>query len=158
MAASRVGSGLAELLVCRVGGKVCGIALPHVIETMRPLPVEPLAHLPESMLGLSMIRGRPTPVLDGRRLLGGSSPSPARRFVSLRLGQDRKIALAVDDVIGVRQVLLSALRELPALVGDQGSSAVSRLGALDQELLVVLEHARILPDAVWRLLEEGAGP
>jgi len=156
MAASRGESGFTELLVCRVGGKVCGISLPHVIETMRPLPVEPLAHLPEPTLGLSMIRGRPTPVLDGRLLLGGSSENPARRFVTLRLDRDRKVALAVDDVLGVRKVDQTTLGELPALAGAQQTPAVRALGALDRQLLLVLEHARLLPDAFWRLLEQEA--
>ncbi len=156
MAASRGDSGPNALLVCRVGGKVCGVALAHVVETMRPLPVEPLAHMPELTLGLSMIRGRPTPVLDARRLLGSPDTSVARRFVMLRVGLERRVALAVDEVIGIYQVSSSTLERLPAVARDRESQLVSALGALDQELLVVLEHAHLLPEDVWQTLESQA--
>jgi purine-binding chemotaxis protein CheW len=153
MVASRGETGAAELLICRVGGKVCGFALAHVIETLRPLRVEPLAQLPASALGLSMIRGRPTPVLDGRRLLGASSSEPARRFVTLRLGPNRKLALAVDDVLGVRRIPLATLADLPTLARNEPTSESSRLGTLDEELLVVLDHARLLSEAAWQAIE-----
>jgi purine-binding chemotaxis protein CheW len=155
MAASRGVSGLHELLVCRVGRKTCGISLAHVIETMRPLPIEPFAHLPEQALGLTMIRGRPTPVIDARRLLGSSEAGVAQRFITLRAGSDRHVALVVDEVIGVRAIDEATLEQLPALARDQKLDAVSALGALDRQLFLVLEHTHLLPESVWlRLAQE----
>jgi len=144
------------LLICRVGTRLCGLPLEHVVETMRPLPVEPLAHLPAFVDGLSLIRGCPTPVLDAQRLLGAEgTPQGRGRYVSLRLGA-RSAALAVDAVVGVRHVDPSQLAELPALLREPRNDLVLALGTLDRELLVILERSRILPESVWQALDAEA--
>ena len=144
--------GRQALLICRVGSRLCGIPLEHVVETMRPLPVEPLGHAPAFVDGLSLIRGRPTPVLDAQRLLGAATEQKARdRYVTLRLGQ-RYAALAVDSVLGVRQIDLAELGELPALLREN-NEIIAALGALDHELFLVLERARLVPEAVWAALD-----
>lgn len=136
----------------------CGVPLEHVRETMRPLPVEPLAGVPAFVLGVSLIRGRPTPVVDGLRLLGGRSASRATRYVALELGA-RGAALAVDEVLGVRDVSPETFGVLPGILGG-AQEHVAALGSLDTELLLVLEHGRLLPDAAWARLDErqGAAP
>lgn len=150
--ANRGTGGRQALLICRVGSRLCGIPLEHVLETMRPLPVEPLGQAPDFVDGLSLIRGRPTPVLDASRLLGAATESKARgRYVTLRLGE-RCAALAVDAVLGVRQVDLAELGELPGLLREH-NQLVAALGALDHELFLVLERARLVPEAVWSALD-----
>lgn len=141
------------MLICRVGSRLCGLPLAHVVETMRPLPIESLAHLPEFVDGLSLIRGRPTPVLDARRLLGAArEPGACTRFVTLELAE-RSPALAVDAVLGVRDIDVTELAQLPALLRDAQNDLVAALGTLDQQLLIVLERSRLLPEAVWAVLE-----
>lgn len=143
------------MLICRVGTRLCGIPLKHVIETMRPLPVEPLGNAPTFVDGLALIRGLPTPVLDAQRLLGGAAEQKARaRYVTLRLGE-RCAALAVDAVLGVRQIDSTELHELPALLRDS-SDRITALGTLDHELFVVLEQARLVPETVWAALAANA--
>lgn len=156
MGTGRGQGGQVSLLICRVGSRLCGLPLAHVIETMRPLPVEPLAHLPSFVDGLALIRGRPTPVLDARRLLGADGPGDGRtRFVTLEV-RERSAALAVDAVLGVRNLDVSQLAELPALLRDAQNDLVAALGTLDHELLVVLERSRLLPEAVWAAVEAEA--
>lgn len=153
MAAPRGERGLL-LLLCRVGSKFCGVPLKHVLETMRPLAIEPLADMPELALGLSMIRGRPTPVIDARRLFGSDAGSAPRRFVTLEVGRNRTAALAVDDVLDVRSVPTTMLEPLPGLLRSQRPDTIASLGALDRELLVVLEQAQLLPESFWQELEQ----
>jgi purine-binding chemotaxis protein CheW len=144
------------LLICRVGTRLCGIPLEHVVETMRPLPVEPLAHLPAFVAGVSLIRGLAIPVLDAQRLLGANVEAQSRqRYVTIRLGA-RSAALAVDAVVGVRHVDASQLAELPPLLREPGNDLVLALGTLDRELLVVLERSRLLPESVWQTLDAEA--
>jgi purine-binding chemotaxis protein CheW len=143
-----------RLLVCRAGAKVCGFPLEHVIETMRPLPVEPLAGMPGFVLGVALIRGRPTPVVDTCRLLGSTSERSPQRYVTLGVEPGgRSTAFALDNVLAVRDVDPRSLSALPGLFGDAPGEVVRALGALDAELFLVLEHARLLPDAVWDLLD-----
>ena len=145
--------GQQALLICRVGARLCGIPLEHVLETMRPLPVEPLGHLPGFVDGLSLIRGRPTPVLDVHRLLGAPVEERTRqRYVTIRVGQ-RCAALAVDAVLGVRELDLTQLNELPTLLREPRNDLVVALGELDHELFLVLERSRLVPEAVWAALD-----
>lgn len=144
-----------RLLICRVGTKVCGLKLGHVLETMRPLPIEPLSTLPPFVSGVAIIRGKPTPVIDALELLGGArARSGAERFVLLDLGA-RSAALLVDAVLGARTLASDALSELPALLRrDSDGAHLAALGQIDSELLLVLEHARLVPDGAWQALEQ----
>jgi purine-binding chemotaxis protein CheW len=150
----RGASGVRQLLICRVGSKLCGLPLEHVLETMRPLPLKRLANMPGFVCGLSVIRGRPTPVLDGRSLLGGGEQNDAgSRLVTLKLGE-RQLALWVDAVVGTRSVSTALLEQLPLLLRESQGEQVDAVGTLDAELLLVLEHTRLLSEADFRALEE----
>jgi purine-binding chemotaxis protein CheW len=133
---------------------MCGLPLEHVRETMRPLPLERLPNLPSYVCGLSVIRGRPTPVLDTRVLLGAQTDVPPSRYISLRLGE-RAAALAVDEVLGVHGVATELLDSPPALAAAQNPH-VAALGLLDADLLVLLQHTQLVPEALWLQLEREA--
>jgi purine-binding chemotaxis protein CheW len=107
------------------------------------------------MLGLSLIRGAPTPVIDAAKLLGSAGGEPVTRFVTIRVGE-RHAAVALSSVIGVRELPAASLSELPPLLQDAGAEAVESIGALDSTLLVVLESARVVPESVWRAMEARA--
>jgi len=124
--------------------------LAQVVETMRPLPVVPVAGAPEFVLGISIIRGAPVPVVDGAALLGADAH--ATRLVIVRI-DGRQVALAVDEVLGARPIGRDSLRVVPPLLREARGDAVSSIGSLDAELLLFLEAVRILPDAAWKALE-----
>jgi len=137
-------------LFCRVGSCLCALPLEHVVETMRPMPVEPLAGTTPLVSGLAIIRGAPVPVLQAGKLLGAESVTPCR-FVTVRVGK-RQVALAVDSVLGVGALPRGSLHELPPLLRDAGSEAISWIGALDADLLLVLRSARLVPEDLWSQL------
>src|SRR5205085_1730186 len=89
-----------QVLLCRMGGRACALRIAQVVETMRPLPVEPVAGAPPFVLGVTLLRGAPAPVIDGGALLGSGRSQPTR-FVTLRVGE-RRAVLAVEAVLGVR--------------------------------------------------------
>lgn len=148
-------SGLAVL--CRVGSRFCALPVEHVEETMRPLPLEPLAGMPSFVLGLSIVRGVATPVVDAETLLGADKTQPPRRLLTLKVGE-RRVALAVHAVVGVRNLTPHALEDLPPLLREAGGDVVSAIGTLDSGLLLLLRSARIIPEPLWVTLEsEAAG-
>jgi purine-binding chemotaxis protein CheW len=130
-------------LVCRVGTRLCALPMQHVLETFRPLPVEPLAGAPHYVLGLALIRGTAQPVIGLARLLG-EADEPPRRFVSLAIDA-RRMALAVGEVLGLRRVPAASLQDLPPLLQPVPHEVVAALGELDARLLLVLDAARLLP-------------
>lgn len=154
MAEDRGASGVEQLLICRVASKLCGLPLADVVETMRPLPLERLVNMPGFVSGLSLIRGRPTPVVDGRLLLGaGAQPLATSRYVLLKLGA-RRVALLVDAVLGIRDIAKLELQQLPLVLRESQAAQVGALAALDTELLLVLEHARLLDELRFEQGEE----
>jgi purine-binding chemotaxis protein CheW len=139
------------MLVTRVGSVVCAFPILHVIETMRPLPIEPVAGVPDFVAGLAIVRGSPIPVVNAAMLLGGVATA-GTRFVIVRSG-DRRVALLVDAVLDVRTIEPSVLAALPPLIGGASREVALAIGALDAELVVVLDAARILSADAWHVLE-----
>jgi purine-binding chemotaxis protein CheW len=131
------------VLLCRVGRRTCALPIDAVIETMRPLPIEPMPDAGDGVLGLSVIRSAPTVVVDLGRVLDANAGAPSR-FVTIRTGP-RTVALAVEEVLGVRTLDAAALHTMPPLLANAGSTVVS-LGTADRDLLVVLEASRLGPE------------
>jgi purine-binding chemotaxis protein CheW len=134
-------------LLCKIGVRSCAVPLVHVSELMRPLPIEPLADMPPFVMGVAIIRARPVPVLDAGRLVGAPCLNPTR-FVTIKTGE-RLSALAVDAVLGVRALPPGSIAAAPGLLGETNAALVTAMGALDGELLLVLEAARFVPESVW---------
>jgi len=146
-----------DLLVFRVGQRLCGLAVEHVDETMRPLPIEPFPDAPPTVRGISIIRAEPTPIVDLRRLLEGEATDEPRRLITLRVPAagpgvpSRRVGLLVDSVLGVRDSRSLADHPLPPLVRGPGvegggAQAVEAIARLDAQLMTVLRAAFLVPD------------
>ena len=119
---------------------------------MRPLPIELLPGMPPFVVGLSIVRGTPIPVVDTGLLIATAATGlGAARFVTIKVGS-RRAALAVDAVIGVRDLASASAHMLPPLLHDAGA-VVEAVGALDADLLLVLRSARIVPESVWSAVD-----
>jgi purine-binding chemotaxis protein CheW len=139
-------------LICHLGGALCALPIDSAVEAFRPLPVEPISGAPPAVLGLSIVRGKPMPILDLARLITGLPGSPTR-FVVIKTG-GRQVALAVDAVAGVREIAPDQAAALPPLIDAGHAPTISAIGALDRELFLVLQTARLVPE---ELLADGPG-
>ena len=145
-------SEISPVLVVMVGTRAGAFPLRHVAETMRPIPIEPIAGMPGFVCGVSIIRGLPTPVVDLKALLENSDNSPSfGRFVTLKY-DGRRVVIGVDSVVGVRNLDSAQLGELPSLLRDVAADLIDSFGILDAQLLLVLSTTRIVPDEVWATL------
>jgi purine-binding chemotaxis protein CheW len=81
----------------------------------------------------------------------GALSGAAERLVTLRLG-NRQVALCVDAVLGVRDLDLSSIQELPPLLRGAPQEVIEAIGTLDDEMLMVLRAGWELPDEVWQAL------
>ena len=142
----------AGVLLVRVPSALCALPLSEVIENMRPLPVSPLSELPDFVLGVAVIRGTPTPVIELEALFQANAHAPARRFVTVRSG-GRTVALAVDEVVGVSAVDRFELANLSPLLQNTRTDAISAMGRLDAELVAMLEVAKVVPGSIWNFLD-----
>jgi purine-binding chemotaxis protein CheW len=143
-------------LLCRVRERLCALPLSQVVEIMRPLPVERLASMPGFVRGLARARGNPLPVVDLGTMLGAATAPRSTRFVMVRV-EERRALLAVEEVMGVRDLGQIGASELPPLLGEGAESAIAAVGILDAALLVVLRGARLVPPSTWDLAMSGRG-
>jgi purine-binding chemotaxis protein CheW len=137
-------------LLCRAGRLRCALPIGHVIEIMRPLPVEQIAGAPRYVRGLSIIRGAPVPVID-LGLIVGDRATATTRVITVRAA--RVVAIAVDSVLGVSIVAGETLGELPPLLRDAAPDAIAAISRLDNDLIVFLHATRIVPEAILNRLD-----
>lgn len=149
-------AGTRRNLLVRVQTRVCAVPLMHVVETMRPLPLEPIAGMPSFVRGVSIIRGIPTPVVDLGVVLGAPG-GVAERLVTLRLG-NRQVALSVDAVLGLHDLDLSTIQELPPLLRGAPQDIIEAISTLDEEILVILREGWELPNEVWQAVSAQESP
>jgi len=130
-------------LIVGLQSRICAVPLTHVIETMRPLPVEPLAGVPSFIRGVAIIRGVPTPVVDLGAVLGRPNEL-AERFVTVRV-DDKQVALSVNAVLGVRDLdTIMTVQELPPLLQGASKDVVEMIGTLDEQVTdslgIIIRH------------------
>jgi purine-binding chemotaxis protein CheW len=143
-------------LVFKVESVACALPIAAVVETMRPLPLQRVESAPPIVAGLAMIRGTPTPVIDTARLLGTAAATETGRFITVAVG-NRQVALAVTSVVGLRAVTAAELGALPPLLAGAETGAVSAIGTLDRELLLLLRGVRLVPETVFAAIPATAG-
>lgn len=143
-------------LLCRAARRFCALPLDAVVETMRPLPVAPVAGAPVFVSGIAIVRGVGLPVVNTAALLGSPESTPGR-FVTVRVDEARHVVFAVEAVVGVRTFAPDSFSALPPLLASAGSELVSAIGTLDSELLVVLNRTLVVPDEVWSALAQESG-
>jgi purine-binding chemotaxis protein CheW len=145
------------VLVVRAGERLCALPVSAVGETMRPLPVAPIAGAPPYVLGVAIVRGEPVPVVDLAALVGGGATAgAATRFVSVRSG-GRVAALAVAEVLGVTSLGPEGARNAPLLADACGGTLVA-LRARDEDLLLVLGAGRLVPPEATAAAARGEAP
>jgi purine-binding chemotaxis protein CheW len=135
-------------VVVRAAGATCAFPVSQVLETMRPLPIQPVANSPAFVLGVALVRGVAVPVVSLAAFFGGEALSEGARFVTLRAGA-RTVAVLVDSVIGIAELNQGRFQELPPLLSQLQPAVMETIGRLDSELVVVLRGARLVPDSIW---------
>jgi purine-binding chemotaxis protein CheW len=127
------GDRMQDQLVFGVGRLLCALPLTAVVETVRPLPVQPAVGGGGVLLGVAVIRGGAVPVVDTARVLGDPGAEPTR-FVTVETAAGI-VAFATGAVLGVRAIQRSAAH---AGGGGEGSP-VEAVGVLDGRPLLFLK-------------------
>jgi purine-binding chemotaxis protein CheW len=141
-----------QAVIVTTGTRAYAIPVEHVVETMRPLSIEPIGNMPNFVRGVSIIRGVPIPVVDLEALLENGTISTAYgRFVTVNVGE-RRVAIGVNGIIGVRRLDSAELEQLPPLLQHVDADLIDAIGTYDAQFLVMLRVARIIPDHLWTTL------
>ncbi len=132
-----------SMVLFRARSRLCALPASQIVEAMRPRPIETLADMPAFVLGLSLVRGALIPVVDVGAVLGADDSPRTTRFLTLRIGE-RCVALAVEAVIGVRNISAGSLQQLPPLLREATTSVIADIATLDESFLLVFRAARLL--------------
>lgn len=140
----------AKLLV-RCRSWLCALPLSDVVETLRLLPLRPVAGVPPFVRGLVLLRGALVPVVELGTLLGAPGDEPGRRLVVVR-ADEHLLALAVDEVLRVITLELEQQAAVAPLLSQALPEQVAALGTLDGAALAVLSSASVVSAETWALL------
>jgi len=146
-----------ELVAFVVDGRRCALDLAAVERVEQMVAVSELPGAPEGVLGAVDVRGTPVAVLDLRERLGLSAapPNPDGALLLART-RGRTVALAVDEVLGVRTVDAGAVTAPEVL--DLPRASVAGVTPLTDGLLVIHDLDGFLsPDAEQGLTPALAG-
>jgi purine-binding chemotaxis protein CheW len=138
-----------SVLLFRVGKVLCAFPISSVIEVMRRLPALALSNMAPLVMGVGVIRGDKVPIVDLGELFGLRHDNARRtRLVTIRVGP-RAVALAVDSVIGVRELDRTLLAEVPPLLRSAHPDELTAMGLLDRELFMVLDGSRLVSEELF---------
>jgi purine-binding chemotaxis protein CheW len=133
-----------SLVLFGVGDLLCALPVSAVNEIV---PATAAARIPgarDGVEGLVNVRGRLLTVIDGRRVLGRESPTPAAEPSILLLQVNgRPLGLLVDVVHDLVQVPADALEERGSLPGVD-PRVVRSVGRSDEQVFVVLDSDVVL--------------
>lgn len=141
-------------LLVRSANRICALPLSEVEETMRELECVPCAGAPSWVRGASVIRGAAIPVVDLAALLGGERSGERGRFVTVR-SKPSRVALLVDDVVGVRALSTTTDAKRLPLLASADRRLTEELATLDGALLSILDVSDVVPDEVHRAIAGG---
>src|SRR5215831_10301861 len=106
----------ARLLVFHVGAERFAMALHAVHEVIDPPPVQRVPDAPPTVVGVAALRDAYVTIYDARALLGVPGPAPAS--VLLLVSGDRRVGLAVSDVVDAMSIDPSELRSAPGAADE----------------------------------------
>ena len=139
---------VAELVA---GEQKLGIAAADLREIVPAPPIARLPVMPPWVLGLAQIRGELISVIDTGRLFQ-STQKPGLRFVAVVETSQGAVALAVDQVLGLRHLYADDIAETVHL-GDADREQMIRFTTTDLVSVLDVERLVVSPN-----LCEGATP
>lgn len=157
-----------HFLVVRLADRALALPVVQVIEVCRPPVLQTGRGEAPGLLGLAMLRGVPTAVLDLSELLGWTGAfetdvqavaAPNRRLVHVRMqaadttGRTAVLAASaaflVDEVIGVREFTSEGVEAI-ALPGAK----TQRIGEFDQQFARLIDASGLVPESAWQQIVE----
>jgi purine-binding chemotaxis protein CheW len=138
-----------QYLTCWLGPERYGLEVLRVREIIGVLPITPLPHSLDHILGVVNLRGRVIPVADLRTRLGMPFREPSAEscviVVELDIG-DKIVAagLLVDEVADVCHVEEEEVVEPPHFDGRFDATCLLGLGRVDGDVVFLLDISKAL--------------
>ena len=149
-----------QLVVFRLKGQTYALDIRQVLEITRPATVVAVPGAPWFVEGITNLRGQVIPVISLARRLGledGSGESAASRALIVEAGGVRA-GLLVDEVAEVLRVSQDSVKPPPSLVVGAEAAYLQGVVLAGEELVILLDAARIFrPEEVEALKDLAQG-
>ncbi len=139
----RADSSAKSLVGFRVEGVHYALDIMRVQEIVNPLPLVPVPHAPNFVLGVADHRGNVIPVVDLRRRFGLASAGAGRGKWILASALERDVGLAVDEVTQVFGRPAEGERPPPELTRGPAGDFVHGVITVQGEIVFVLDLDRL---------------
>jgi len=134
-----------QLVTFRLGKEEFGVPIAAVQEVVRVPEVTPVPEAPWFLEGVINLRGRIIPVMDlGRRLRLPPRPRTRATRIVIVDGGGRPAGLIVDAVLEVVRLPQGAIEPPPPMISGIGLDYITGVGKHREQLLVLLDLARVL--------------
>ena len=146
-----------QLVTFRLGQEHFGVPIGAVQEIVRLPEVTPIPEAPWFLEGVINLRGRIIPVMDlGRRLRLPRRPATRATRIVIVDGGGRLVGLIVDAVSEVVRLPHAAIEPPPPMISGIGVDYITGVGKHRDQLLVLLDLAKVLDDDDLRRAEAAA--
>lgn len=134
-----------QLVVFELADEQYGLDITTVESIIKMQPITKMPHAPSFLEGITNLRGVVVPVMDLRRRFGLES-KPADRDTRIVVANmnDTQIGIVVDAVSQVLRIQDEAIEPPPSLSTTIDSSFISGIAKLDDQLVILLDHEKIL--------------
>lgn len=139
----------------RLGNETYGINVMQVREVLRYTEIAPVPGAPSYVIGIINLRGNVVTVIDTRERFGlpNSEITDSTRIVILE-SEDQVVGIMVDAVAEVVYLRESEIEIAPNVGNDESSRYIQGVCHKNDELLILIEIAKLLTDREWAEIAE----
>lgn len=136
-----------QIVVFQLWEQTYGIDINSVREIIRMEKITTIPNAPDFMEGIINLRGSIVPVIDlcKRFNLAVSEKTAQSRIIIVQVN-DVTFGMIVDSVQEVLRVPLSGIEPPPPMVGGVDAAYIRGIALLEQRLIILLDHNRVLYD------------
>jgi purine-binding chemotaxis protein CheW len=148
-----------QFVTFRLGEEQFGVPIGAAQEIVRLSEVTPVPEAPWFVEGVINLRGRIIPVIDlGRRLRLPDRPRTRKTRILIVEMDRRQVGLIVDAASEVLRLPPNAVEPPPPMISGIGVEYITGVGKLGDQLLVLLDLAKVLHPEDLRRAEAAGLP
>lgn len=139
----------------RLGNETYGLNVMQVREVLRYTEISPVPGAPSYVIGIINLRGNVVTVIDTRERFGlqTTEVTDDTRIVILE-SDNQVVGILVDSVAEVVYLKASEIETAPNVGNDESSRYIQGVCHKNDELLILIEIAKLLTEREWREISE----
>lgn len=144
-------------VVFKVGNQLYGVDINLVQSIEREIQVVPVPNATPYIRGIVNMRGEVIPVYSLKRKFGLSGGEACESMIIIDT-TDVKLALEVDEVVEIGDILPENVSPMPQIALDSETKYMPRVAVADGELIILLDVTELLSEeeteAVKKIAED----